>query len=296
MFEPIFFATAGIETWWWLPFIVSFMVAGVCSLAGLSGAFLLLPFQVSVLGYTGLGVSATNHVFNTVAIQGGVYRMWRQGRLIWPLAILLIAGTLPGVVLGVWIRMHWLHDVRSFKIFVGLVLLFIALNLAWNMVGRFRKGEKDEACSDWRISRPSLNWREMSFVFNGHTYCYRIWGFVLLALAVGMIGGIYGIGGGAIITPFILVVYRIPVHALAATALLTTMATSAMGVAFFVIIAALTKQPVAPDWGLGIIMGLGGFAGIYLGSWVQPLVKEKWLRLFLLAVLLYVSVNYLWPV
>ncbi len=296
MFDPVFFPISGIETWWWLPLLISFVVAGACSLAGLSGAFLLLPFQVSVLGYTGLGVSATNHLYNVIATQGGIYRLWRHGRLLWPLAILLIAGTLPGVVLGVWVRLHLLGDLATFKVFVGLVLLLLALNLGKDSFRKMRSHEAyEDSCSDWRVKEQKLSWRGLSFIFNERLYQFSVWGFIALALIVGMVGGIYGIGGGAIITPFIMACYRIPVHALVAAALLTTMATSVFGVLFFVILAYVSQMPVGPDWYLGLLLGAGGFAGLYLGSRVQHLVKEKWLRLFLLAVLLYIAVSYLLP-
>ena len=42
--------------------------------AGVSGAFLLLPFQMSVLGFVAPGVTPTNLVYNIVAIPGGIYR------------------------------------------------------------------------------------------------------------------------------------------------------------------------------------------------------------------------------
>ncbi len=38
---------------------------------------------------------------------------------------------------------------------------------------------------------------------------------------------------------------------------------------------------VAPDWPLGLSCGLGGLAGGYLGSHLQPLLPETALRLLL---------------
>jgi len=81
-------------------------------MVGVSGAFLLLPFQMSVLNYVAPSVSATNLVFNLVAIPSGVWRAAREGRMNWPLARLITLGTLPGL----------LADPRGFKLFVGLVL------------------------------------------------------------------------------------------------------------------------------------------------------------------------------
>ena len=112
-----------------LPFLVAFGVSTVTSTAGVSGAFLLLPFQVSVLGLTGPGVTPTNHLFNVIAIPSGVYRYVREHRMVWPMAGAIVVGALPGVVLGVLIRIRLLPDARSFKAFMGGVLLLLGVRL-----------------------------------------------------------------------------------------------------------------------------------------------------------------------
>ena len=73
-------------------------------MGGVSGAFLLLPFQVSFLGFTHPSVSATNQLYNIVAIPVGAYRTIRSGRMSWSLFWLLTLGTLPGVFMGYVIR------------------------------------------------------------------------------------------------------------------------------------------------------------------------------------------------
>lgn len=69
-------------------------------MVGVSGAFLLLPFQMSVLGYVAPSVSATNLVFNPVSIPGGVWQYTRLRQTDWRLAGVIAAGTLPGVLAG----------------------------------------------------------------------------------------------------------------------------------------------------------------------------------------------------
>ena len=89
---PMYFATAGIEVSPLVPPLVAFGVSFFASMGGISGAFLLLPFQMSVLGYVNPSVSATNQVFNVVAIPSGVYRYVKEGRMVWPLAWAVIVG------------------------------------------------------------------------------------------------------------------------------------------------------------------------------------------------------------
>jgi uncharacterized membrane protein YfcA len=50
------FPVSGVQCPLWLPPLVAFAVALLATPAGISGAFLLLPFQMSVLGFVGPGV------------------------------------------------------------------------------------------------------------------------------------------------------------------------------------------------------------------------------------------------
>jgi len=98
------FPVSGVEVAIWVPPLVALVVSFFTSMGGVSGAFLLLPFQVSVLGYTAPSVSATNQLFNVVAIPAGVWRYLREGRMIWALCFVLLAGSIPGTLVGALIR------------------------------------------------------------------------------------------------------------------------------------------------------------------------------------------------
>ena len=100
----MYFPTAGIEVTPWVPPLVAFTISFFTSMGGVSGAFLILPFQMSFLGYTNPSVSATNQLFNIVAIPSGVYRYIRKGRMVWPLTWVVIIGTLPGVFIGAFVK------------------------------------------------------------------------------------------------------------------------------------------------------------------------------------------------
>lgn len=94
------FPISGVEVNPLIPLLTAFFVSFFTSMGGVSGAFLLLPFQVSILGYVTPSVSATNQVFNILAIPSGVYRFIREGRMLWPLTWAVIIGPLPGVFIG----------------------------------------------------------------------------------------------------------------------------------------------------------------------------------------------------
>src|SRR5580700_7122450 len=103
-------------------FTAALVVSTLASPAGVSGAVFLLPFQVSVLGTPSPSFTPTNLLYNVVATPGALYRYWRQGQTGGRLTRLLIAGTLPGVVIGSIIRVELLPGARVFDLVVGAVL------------------------------------------------------------------------------------------------------------------------------------------------------------------------------
>ena len=107
--------------------VAAFAVAVAATPAGVSGAVLLLPFQVSVLGTPSPAVTPTNLLYNVIATPGALYRYWRQGQTGGRLALVLVAGTLPGVIAGSVIRVELLPGPRVFDLVVCAVLLPLGL-------------------------------------------------------------------------------------------------------------------------------------------------------------------------
>lgn len=75
-----------------------------------------------------------------------------------------------------------------------------------------------------------------------------------------------------------------------------TFVTSIAGVVFYQVVAPYYGQmSVAPDWLLGGLFGLGGFAGMYLGARMQRFVPAKWIKAGLAILLVYLAIRYLLP-
>ncbi len=311
------FAVSGVDVFPLIPVIVAFVVSFFTSMGGVSGAFLLLPFQMSVLGFVNPAVSPTNLVYNIVAIPSGVYRYIKEGRMAWPLAWVIIVGTLPGVFMGAVIRIKYLPDPRNFKVFVGCVLLYIGTRLLLDLTQKaakkkmktrmleerfkersilVKKGLQSGQGQDAAIKTISFSLTRYSYQFYGETFAFNTTGLFALTFVVGMVGGTYGIGGGAIIAPFLITVFGLPVYTIAGAALLGTFITSVAGVIFYTIIApayADTGLAIAPDWVLGALFGVGGFLGMYLGARVQKYVPAKAIKLVLALILLLLALKYI---
>jgi uncharacterized membrane protein YfcA len=107
-----------------------------------------------------------------------------------------------------------------------------------------------------------------------------------------MVGGIYGIGGGSLIGPF-LAGRGLPMAQVAPAALASTFVTSVAGAGTYGLLALTTTGDIAPQWTLGLLCGLGGLIGGYLGARLQPHLPETALRLLLGVLAIALAVLYL---
>ncbi|ODA44777.1 putative membrane protein [Thermodesulfovibrio sp. N1] len=290
------FPISGVTTNILIPPLVAFIVSFFTSMGGVSGAFLLLPFQVSALNYTSPGVSGTNFIFNVVAIPSGVYRYHKEKRI--PcLAWVIMAGTVPGIIIGYYIRIKILPDPKSFKFFVGLVLLYIGVRLFLDVFKK-KKAETQKKfdqklTKEAVVKTTSFSLKRTEYEFWGERFSFStIWVFIL-AFVIGVIGGAYGIGGGAIMSPFLVTFFKLPVHSIAGACLMGTATASVFGVIYYAILPSPAGLQTSPDWLLGLLFGIGGAFGIYLGARVQKHVPQKYIKLILSIIIVYIALRYI---
>jgi uncharacterized membrane protein YfcA len=245
--------------------VAAFAIAVITTPAGVSGAVLLLPFQVSVLGTPSPSVTPTNLLYNVVACPGAMWRYWRQGQTGGPLTWLLLAGTLPGVIAGSVIRVYVLPGPVVFDFVVAAVLIPLGAWLALTQMTPARTTRRS------RLPRAAVG---------------------LIAAGAGCVGGIYGIGGGSILAP-ILVADGRPPSQVAPAALSSTFLTSLAGVATFSILSAHQHGSVAPNWPTGIALGAGGLAGGYVGARIHARMPETIIRRLLAIVVVAIGVRFL---
>ena len=154
-------------------FAAGLLISVVTAPVGVSGAVFLLPVQLSLLYVPSPAVTPTNLLFNVISGPGALARYRYTGQLAGGLTGLLLAGTLPGVVAGACIRVFVIPGPRVFRLVAAAVLLPLGL---WLCTRALRRDGGD---------RPPLSRRAV----------------LVLGLAVGTVGGIYGIGGGSILGP-----------------------------------------------------------------------------------------------
>jgi uncharacterized membrane protein YfcA len=246
---------------------IAFALAVITAPVGVSGAVLLLPVQIGLLGVPSPSVTPTNLLYNVFATPGGLWRYRQEGRLRGPLARTLLQGTLPGVLVGVVVRVELLSGPRAFQLVIACVLGPLGAWLALSPAPRRDRGAPPAPGVALRV----------------------------LAFAVGVVGGVYGIGGGSILAPLLLTA-GYSVIEIAGPALLSTFVTSVVGIVAFEALALHHGggETIAPDWSIGIAVGLGGLAGSYTGARLQSRLPEAALRRLLGVLALAIALRSLW--
>ncbi len=249
--------------------VAAYLIAVLATPAGISGAVLLLPFQISVLGTPSPAVTPTNLLYNVIATPGAIYRYWRQRQTGGRLVLVLIAGTLPGVIAGSIIRVELLPGAQVFDLIVGAVLVPLG---TWLCVTRPRPLDAAEA--------------------SGHPRAIPGLALIGISAVVGCVGGIYGIGGGSILAPVLVATGRKPAE-VAPAALAATFVTSVAGVITFTILSLHQHGAVAPNWPTGAALGIGGLAGGYTGARLQPRLPEMLIRRTMSILVIAIGIRYL---
>jgi uncharacterized membrane protein YfcA len=246
------------------------LISFLSATAGLTGAFLLVPFQISVLGLGSPSVSATNHLYNVVAAPGGFSGYRKQRRMVWPLAWAMILGTVPGVLAGIVLRLRYLPDPAAFKVFAGAVLGLLGVVLFYRLRPWARRN--DPPPTGGPVEPLTGDWIHARYRHGDAEYSANLPLLALFSALVGVAGGAYGVGGGIFTSAFLIGVYRLPVHTTAGATLISTWVASIAGTLGFALLArsglgsALNASPL---WTLGLAMGIGGMLGGRLGARAQ---------------------------
>lgn len=121
---------------------------------------------------------------------------------------------------------------------------------------------------------------------------HATWMIVLEGLAVGVLTGLVGVGGGFLIVPALVLLAGLPMRRAVGTSLVIITLKSVVGFAKYVDV--LAGLGLAVDWGvLGLFTGVG-IAGSLLGGRVSPHITQNSLQRAFAAALVLVGAGILW--
>ena len=316
------FPVAGVRVPVWHLVWMGFWTGYLMAIVGEASGIFSLPYTMSVLNFTSVGVSPTSLITTFLNPFGALLGYWRGKQWNLDLALWLCVGAILGSPIGPFIRVYWLSDPEPFKAIIGIVLFLMSVHLwvqttEWylrrttrqrNFKERFdrmmeQRLEAGEAPSglpdDFRIVTEERSWKRLTISYWGERQSFSVPMMVLIGFTVGIVASALGVGGGFMLVPIMVSLYGLPMYVLVAGSIPFVIVLSVTGlIAYTVTLPMLTGVSTPPDWSFGLFVASGAILGAWLGSKTQKFIPEKYLKIMLGTITgmvgaLYV-VNYFW--
>ncbi|RSK28451.1 sulfite exporter TauE/SafE family protein [Bacillus sp. HMF5848] len=264
--------------------IILGLVAGTFgSLVGLGGGVIVVPALLFLSTYTTLlphvspqiavGTSLVVIIFTslsstlayikhkTVDIKSGLF---------------VFAGSGPGAIVGAWIN-SWLH-VDNFSVYLGIFIIVTSLLLFFNDRMKPMKQNNKRFTIQKTFASPE-----------GQTLVYGFHPISLIAVAfvVGLFSGLFGIGGGSLLVPALILLFFFPPH--------VAVATSMFSIFLSAIVSSATHISLGHvSWFLALSLAPGAWVGGKLGAWINTRLASRTIVMVLRVILILIGAQLLY--
>jgi uncharacterized protein len=264
-------------------------VGFLSGLFGIGGGFLMTPLLI-FLGIPPAIAVATQTAQISASATTSVIAAWRRRSVDARLGAVLVLGGLVGTFLGVQVFAAMrragqldlvivLSYVTLFTV-VGGLMLFESLRELWQK-RRGRERPRRTAGAHPRYMSLPLRVR-----FPRSQLYASIIPILALALFVGFAGALLGIGGGFIMVPALLYLFRVPIGVVVGTSQLQILCTGVVALLLHAV------QNGAVDLVLGLILIVGGVFGAQFGSRAGRNLRSDVFRLLLAFLVLAVGLRF----
>ena len=245
--------------------LIGLVTGLILSLVGGGGSILTVPALLYLLGM-GIGPATTTSL--VVVGANAAYGAWHQYRRYGPTVLRIDYGIALGVtgLLGTQVG-NWLNrNLPGQLTLLGFALLMIAVAVPMLRPPRLESKQAE-------IEHPRKNLLKI----------------VLIGLGLGFLTGLFGVGGGFLIVPALVLFLGFPMRQASATSLLVIFINS--------LSALLGRWPLAGlDLGLLALLLLGGIVGTRLGGTLGHKLPDKTLRRIFAWLVIVVGIYMAWQV
>lgn len=261
--------------------IVGLAAGFLGSLVGLGGGIIVVPVLLflgsgGILGNISPQVAVGTSLFSLIFTGlSSTLAYLKQKTVDYKSALLFLLGIAPGSLIGAWANQFL--EGNSFNILFGILMIFMSFLLM--MRNRLKPASKKQNKGVNRTYRDT----------EGKTYEYgygRI-SAVLISFVVGFLSGIFGIGGGSLMVPVMLLLFHFPPHVAVGTSMLLIFLSSVIGSISHIAIGNV-------NWMYAFALIPGGWIGAKLGAYVNTKMKSATLVIALRIMLILVGIKLIW--
>lgn len=265
-------------------------VGFLSGLFGVGGGFLLTPLLIfsGVPPVVSVATVATQVVASSAS---AALSYWRRRMVDMKLATALMLSGIVGTLIGI-VVFNTLRALGQLDLIVGIsYVTFLGL------IGGLMLTESVRAILNARAGRPAPlrrpgqhNWVHrlpLKMRFKRSKLYISVIPIVALGIGIGFLGVLLGIGGGFILVPALIYLFRVPSNVVVGTSLIQIVATMAVAT----VLHAVTNHSV--DAVLAVILMVGGVIGAQFGARIGQNMRGDQLRALLGLLVLAVAIRFL---
>lgn len=266
---------------WFILLLIGLTAGTVGSLMGLGGGIIVVPSLMLLSGYLSIlnGITPQVVVGTSLLIMiftglSATLAYIKQKKVDYTSGLIFLIGSIPGALFGVFLNKH--IDAGKFLIFFGIFVLFVSVIL---MVRKYLKPLK--------VSRKGMRRTVINEVGQEVEYGLIPYIAIPISFIIGMFSGLFGIGGGTLMVPAMILIFGFPPHIAVATS---------MFILFFASIASSISHIALGNvnWLYAIALVPGAWFGGKLGAYINSKMKSDSLVNLLRIFLIIVGIRLIW--
>lgn len=229
------------------------------SMLGVGGGIIMVP-ALTFLGLPPVQATSTSLIAVASTSVSSTVEYSRQKRIDYRLGLEMAAFAIPGAVLGAILSDYL--STGSFSLYFGILLILTGVYILY----------KNSILKDAAAKKRSMALRMAVFA---------------ATFGAGIISSLFGVGGGVIFVPAMLLVLGLTMQRAAPTSQLVLMMTSVAGVLMHAFL-------LHPDYLQALALSAGAFAGAQIGARLSRTAKEVLLQRLLGSVLIAVAAKFIY--
>jgi uncharacterized protein len=235
--------------------IVGLGAGMIGSMIGVGGGILMTP-ALTFMGFTPTHIASTSLIAITSTSISSTVEYSKQKRIDYGLGLKMAALSTPGAIIGAFLSSG--ISLEHFKLYFAIILIFTGLYIVYrNTILK---------------EKPDAKPKSMFFYMGSFT--------------AGIVSSFFGIGGGIIFVPMMIILLRMTMFIAGPTSQLTLLITSFVGVITHAILG-------HPDYIQGISLAAGAFIGGQIGARLSGYLRESILQNLLSVTLIGVALKLL---
>ncbi|KKI93366.1 membrane protein [Bacillus sp. SA1-12] len=250
---------------WVILLIIGFIAGTIGSLVGLGGGIIVVPMLLTLGSYfsnfqdvspqVAVGTSLLVVIFTGLS---STLTYMKYKKVDYKSGLIFFIGSGPGGIVGAYVNK--LFDTSSFSLWFGLFMIFISIVLMVKDKLPQRRGKQQ-----------AKNAVVCSFIGDDgmeHSYSYHPVPGIIISFVVGLISGLFGIGGGALMVPAMILLFMFPAHIAVATSM------------FIIFLSASTSSVTHIalgniNWMFAAVLIPGAWFGGRFGALINTKLKNK---------------------